>query len=345
MALISILNRRSLLAGSLGAALVAGGFGRLRLAAAADSFILAHAFVTDHIVHPVSLKFAERLAALSNGQLTVDYHPGGDLGDYIQQFEQTMQGGLPMTMAGLATDFDARLNVGYLAYVVDNWESARRLYGPGGQMAAILDGVLNDLGLKLIGTIPGGFGSIAVRKGVDRRPMDFPEDAAGFKMRVPPFEIGVRRFEAWGFSPVPIPYSELYTALQLGTVDGRSFGPPQEIWEMRDALGAYILTRDYFDVAFWVANKAWYEGLAADQRGWIDAAAADAVNLGWDEGQRREEDQLQKLRDYGIEVMELTPDHLAKAKAIVYAKEWPWMESTVGGELMAKVRAAAGVTQ
>jgi TRAP-type C4-dicarboxylate transport system substrate-binding protein len=320
---------------------MAGG----QTATAQDSFILAHAFVTDHIVDPVSRRFAERLTEVSGGKMTVDYHPGGDLGDYIQQFEQTMQGGIPMTMAGLATDFDERLNVGYLAYVVDNWESARRLYGPGGPMLAILDGVLADLNLKLVGTIPGGFGSIAVRKGVDARPSSFPEEAAGFKMRTPPFEIGVRRFEAWGFAAVPIPYSELYTALQLGTVDGRSFGPPQEIWEMRDTLGAYILTRDYFDVAFWVANKDWWDALSAEQRGWIEAAAADAVALGWQEGERRENAELQKIKDYGIEVVELTPEELAKAKAIIYEKEWPWMTSIVGEELMAQVRKAAGVSQ
>jgi len=340
MARLAQLTRRSMLGMAL-ALCMAGG----QTATAQDSFILAHAFVTDHIVDPVSRRFAERLTEVSGGKMTVDYHPGGDLGDYIQQFEQTMQGGIPMTMAGLATDFDERLNVGYLAYVVDNWESARRLYGPGGPMLAILDGVLADLNLKLVGTIPGGFGSIAVRKGVDARPSSFPEEAAGFKMRTPPFEIGVRRFEAWGFAAVPIPYSELYTALQLGTVDGRSFGPPQEIWEMRDTLGAYILTRDYFDVAFWVANKDWWDALSAEQRGWIEAAAADAVALGWQEGERRENAELQKIKDYGIEVVELTPEELAKAKAIIYEKEWPWMTSIVGEELMAQVRKAAGVSQ
>ena len=338
MAKLAGLSRRSL----LGVALALGVMGA-EAASAEENFILAHAFVTDHIVDPVSRKFAERLAEVSGGQMTVDYHPGGDLGDYIQQFEQTMQGGIPMTMAGLATDFDQRLNVGYLAYVVDNWDSAKRLYGPGGPMVGILDGVLSDLNLKLIGTIPGGFGSIAVRKGVDARPTSFPEEAAGFKMRTPPFEIGVRRFEAWGFAVVPIPYSELYTALQLGTVDGRSFGPPQEIWEMRDTLGAYILTRDYFDVAFWVANKDWWNGLTDEQRGWVEAAAADAVTLGWEEGQRREDAMLADIKNYGIEIVELTPDELAKAKAIIYDKEWPWMASIVGDDLMNQVREAAGV--
>ena len=58
---------------------------------AEDSFILAHGFGTDHFVHPVGEQFAELIAEASGGAFVVDYHPGGDLGDYIQQFEQTMR--------------------------------------------------------------------------------------------------------------------------------------------------------------------------------------------------------------------------------------------------------------
>jgi TRAP-type C4-dicarboxylate transport system substrate-binding protein len=312
-------------------------------AAAADAFILAHGFGTDHFVHPAGTQFTEQLARLSGGALTVEFHPGGDLGDYIQQFEQTMQGGIQMTLAGPATDLDARLNVSYLAYIADDWTRARELYGPGGQMVTVLDGVARDLGLKLLGMVPGGFGNIAVRKGVDRRPVSFPADAAGFKMRVPPFEIGVRRFEAWGFSPVPIPYSELYTALQLGTVDGRSFGPPTEIWEMRDAIGAYILTRDYFDTAFWIANLDWWEALEAQHRTWIETAANDAIAASWQQGEENERKQLEQIKAFGIEVVPLPADAMNAAKAIVYDKEWPWMETVVGAEFMAAVRKAAGL--
>ncbi len=73
-------------------------------APAQETFILAHGFGTDHFVHPIGQSFAENLKEVSGGALTVDYHSGGDLGDYIQQFEQTMRGGIPMTLAGPATD-------------------------------------------------------------------------------------------------------------------------------------------------------------------------------------------------------------------------------------------------
>lgn len=314
-------------------------------AQAEESFILAHGFGTDHFVHPVGLDFSERLSDISGGALVVDYHPGGDLGDYIQQFEQTMRGGIPMTLTGPATDLDARLNIAYLAYVVDGWDSARELYGPGGSMLEVLDGVAEDLNLKLFGMVPGGFGGIAVRRGVDSRPTSFPDEARGFKMRVPPFEIGVKRFDAWGFSPMPIPYSELYTALQLGTVDGRSFGPPTEIIEMQDAISAYIRTRDYFDAAFWVVNRDWWNGLGEEQRDWIQSAVDETMAAAWEEGEQKERDDLERIKEFGIEVIELSPEELEQAKGIVYENEWPWMATIVGDELMASVRAAAGISE
>jgi TRAP-type C4-dicarboxylate transport system substrate-binding protein len=334
----SAITRRTAIGAGLAFVMAVSGSVR-----AQEEFILAHGFGTDHFTHPVGLHFSELLEDLSNGAMVVDYHPGGDLGDYIQQFEQAMRGGIPMTLTGPATDMEARLNIGYLAYVVDDWDSARELYGPGGSMIEIMGNVLDELNLELIGMIPGGFGGIAVRKGVDRRPTSFPEDAEGFKMRVPPFEIGVKRFDAWGFSPMPIPYSELYTALQLGTVDGRSFGPPTEIIEMRDAISAYIRTRDYFDTSIWVANKDWLAGLTDEQRGWIDQAAETALTAAWEEGERKEREDLERIKEYGIEVIELTPEELENAKAIVYETEWPWMATIVGEDLMADVRKAAGL--
>src|SRR5690606_34394490 len=149
-------------------------------------------------------------------------------------------------------------------------KTARELHGPGGDLTRILGNVMDELNLVLIGNIPGGFGGNPRRHRDDRRPTSLPEDGAAVQMRVPLGEIRVRRFEAWWFSPVPIPYSELYTALQLGTVDGRSFGPPTEIIGMRDAISAYIRTRDYFDTSIWVANKDWWNGLTDEQRGWIE---------------------------------------------------------------------------
>ena len=312
-------------------------------ALAQTKFILAHPMTTDHINHTTAQDFIVKLKELSGGKLEVEYHPGGDLGDWVVQFEQVMQGALPMSMTWLASDFDKRFDIAYLAYVVDNWADGTRIYGPGGPMIKVYDDLLDPVDVKLLGTLPTDFGSIAIRKGVGKRPSMFPGDAKGIKIRVPPLAIGVKRFEAWGFSPVPIPFSELYTALQLGTVDARSFGPPVEIWQMRDVLEAYILTRDYFEHAFWIVNKGWWNKLSGDEQKWIQAAADHASAKAWRDAESIGESFIQKVKDYGIEVIELTPEQRTAAKKLVYEQEWPWMEEQVGKELMDKIKAAAGM--
>jgi TRAP-type C4-dicarboxylate transport system substrate-binding protein len=245
-----------------------------------------------------------------------------------------------MTMTWGASEIDPRLDLSFLAYVVDNWKDAEKLFGPGGPMVDVNNDIFKDNNVVLLGVIPTDFGSVAIRKGIGRVPVNFPEDCKGIKVRVPPIPIGIQRFETWGFSPVPMPFAELYTALQLGTVDARAFGPPVEIWQMRDVIETYILTRDYFEIAFWLANKKWWEKLSKDEQNAIRTAAEDATKWSWQEAQRAGQGYIDKVKEYGIKVVELTPAQLKKAKDMLYEKEWPWAEKKLGKDLVDKVRAA-----
>ncbi|MBN3562732.1 TRAP transporter substrate-binding protein DctP [Aliamphritea spongicola] len=309
---------------------------------AGDDFILAHAYPADHIFHMASETFIEEMKS-NNSELEVSYHPGGDLGDWASIFEQSMEGVVPMTMSFGASEYDPRLDLSWLAYVVDNWDDARKVYGPNGQMTDVYNEILGDLDLEILGTIPTGFGSLAVRKGVNRVPTSFLEDAQGFKMRVPPAPVAIERFKNWGFTAVPMPFAELYTALQLGTVDGRAFGPSVEIWQMRDVLESYVLTKDYFEHAFWVVNKSWMDSLPEAEQKKIRDAAEVTMTKVWAEAQSIDEGFLAKVQENGINVVELSPAELKKAKSIIYEKEWPFMEEIVGTEIMNKMRAIAGI--
>ncbi|WP_136678492.1 TRAP transporter substrate-binding protein DctP [Neptunomonas sp. XY-337] len=314
----------------------------LSTAQAGEDFIFAQAMTTDHIFHSASEKFIDNLKARQSAY-SPEYHPGGDLGDWTSQFEQAMQGVIPMTITYGASEFDPRLDLTWLGYVVDDWESARKAYGPNGPMLNVYNEIMADNDLVVLGLIPTGFGSITMRKGVDKVPTNFPEDAAGIKMRVVPTPLAIERFANWGFSAVPMPFAELYTALQLGTVDGRAFGPAVEIWQMRDVLQSYILTRDYFEHAFWVVNKDWWEDLPEAERNKMRAAADETLAWVWTEAERIDNGYLQQVRDYGIDVVELTDAQRNKAKELLYANEWPYMEKVVGSEIMDMMRKIAGI--
>ena len=306
-----------------------------------EEFILAHAMNTDHVFHAISERFISELGDESG--VSINYHPGGDLGDWTSLFEQSMQGVVPMTLTWASSDFDPRLDLIYLGYIVSNWEEAKELYGPGAGMLDVYNDMLGDLGLHAVGIIPTDFGSVVIRKGVGELPLNFPDDPGGMKIRVPGLAIAVDRFNNLGFAAVPIPLSEVHTALQLGTVDARSFSTAVETYTLRDVLEANILTNDYFEVAFWLVNKDWWDDLSDEVRSALQGAADDTIEWSWQEAERKSEEFLQKARDAGINVVELSDEQMSAAKQIVYDNEWPAMEAVVGKDIMDQIRGVVGV--
>ena len=310
-------------------------------AKADEKFIFAHAMNTDHVFHALSERFIADLG--DDSGISISYHPGGDLGDWVSLFEQSMQGVVPMTLTWASSDFDKRLDLIYLGYIVSNWEEAENLYGPGAGMLDVYNNMLGDMDLHAVGIIPTDFGSVVIRKGVGKLPLNFPGDPAGMKIRVPGLSIAVDRFNSFGFAAVPIPLAEVHTALQLGTVDARSFSTAVETYTLRDVLEANILTNDYFEVAFWLVNKGWWDGLADDDRAALQGAADRTIAWSWQEAKRKSDEFLQKARDEGINVVELSDEQMSAAKQLVYDNEWPVMEAVVGKDIMDKLRDVVGV--
>ena len=331
--------RKSMLHGLAATALIVG-FATMP-AKAQEKFIFAHAMNTDHVFHAISERFMGEL--VDGSGVSIAYHPAGDLGDWTSLFEQSMQGVVPMTLTWASSDFDKRLDLIYLGYIVSNWDEAEQLYGPGAGMLDVYNDMLSDLDLLAIGIIPTDFGSVVIRKGVGKLPLNFPGDPAGMKIRVPGLSIAVDRFNNLGFAAVPIPLAEVHTALQLGTVDARSFSTAVETYTLRDVLEANILTNDYFEVAFWLVNKGWWEGLSDEVRAALQGAADKTIAWSWQEAKRKSDEFLQKAREEGINVVELSDEQMSAAKQIVYDKEWPAMEAVVGKDIMDQIRSVVGL--
>ncbi len=305
---------------------------------AEEDFILATPMPEDHIIHTVASAFMEALPEGSG--LKAEYHPGGDLGDWTALFEQVMQGALPMAMTFSASDFDKRLDITLLPYAFDSWNEAETLLGADGELLKVYEEIYAGLGMKLLGIVPVDFYGLAMRKGEERAPVDFPKDGEGIKLRVAPVAIGIELFETFGFSPVPMPYSELYTALQLGTVDGRAYATPVEIWQMRDVLENYILTNDAFEQGVWVVNQDWWDGLAEDERTAILKARDEALKVAWQQAREKSDEVKAQIEEAGIEIVTLDDGEMASARKLARDKVWPWMEERVGSALIDKIRKA-----
>ena len=170
--------------------------------------------------HPVSMgvkRFAELLAAKSGGKLKVQEFPASQLGNEMQQ-QSALQGGVqemsaPATtsLAGIVKEFGL---VDFPFSVANFAQADALLDGPLGQA---LIAKLPEKGLVALGYWDLGFRNVTNSK----RPITKAEDLEGLKLRVIPNPVFLETFKAFKANPVPMPFAELYGALESKAVDGQ----------------------------------------------------------------------------------------------------------------------------
>ena len=170
--------------------------------------------------HPVSMgvkRFAELLAAKSGGKLKVQEFPASQLGNEMQQ-QSALQGGVqemsaPATtsLAGIVKEFGL---VDFPFSVANFAQADALLDGPLGQA---LIAKLPEKGLVALGYWDLGFRNVTNSK----RPITRAEDLEGLKLRVIPNPVFLDTFRAFKANPVPMPFAELYGALESKAVDGQ----------------------------------------------------------------------------------------------------------------------------
>ncbi|RYZ12741.1 MAG: TRAP transporter substrate-binding protein [Comamonadaceae bacterium] len=170
--------------------------------------------------HPVSFgvkRFAELVAAKSGGKMKVQEFPASTLGNELQQ-QSALQGGIQemsapasTSLAGIVKEF----GLIDFPFAIANFAQADALLdGPLGQA---LIARLPEKGLVALGFWDLGFRNVTN----SRRPITRPEDLDGLKIRVIPNPVFLETFKAFKANPLPMPFAELYGALESKAVDGQ----------------------------------------------------------------------------------------------------------------------------
>lgn len=296
--------------------------------------ILGHGMDQAHYVHKFSVKFIEELTKLSNGEMTIAYHPGGDLGDTLVIMEQNIQGIVPIAISWGMAEIDPRTDFTIMPFLARNWKEAEYAFGPKGLLWNLYDDIYTNMGLKLGATIPTGFTGVVIRKGV-KVPMNFPEDAKGIKIRVPNIPAQIIRQKAMGYSPVSMAYSEVHTAFQTKTIDARAGGPAIEAMHFQDVISTYIHLKDHVDHALLSFNKKWFESLSKQQQERLMAAAGSASEWAWSTIDEEERGNVfNTLKKAKINVVELSPKQQKKVEELVVKAEYPFYEELTSKEFV-----------
>jgi tripartite ATP-independent transporter DctP family solute receptor len=182
---------------------------------------LAHSLDITHPVHKAMVYMAEKAGEKSSGRMEIQIFPSEQLGTEKENIEALQLGYLAMTKISTAVmeGFVPRMKVFGIPYLFrDSEHYWKVLKGPTGR-DLLASG--KSKGLRGLCFYDAGSRSFYSKKEINT-----PEDLKGMKIRVLNSVMSMKMVEAMGGSPTPIPWGELYTALEQGVVDAAENNPP-----------------------------------------------------------------------------------------------------------------------
>jgi tripartite ATP-independent transporter DctP family solute receptor len=290
-----------------------------------------------HVGNPGSLfeESADAFAECANGRLgdraEVQTFGSSQLGDDRELLQKLKLGqvdfSLPSSvMSSVAPEF----GVFEMPYIVQDRDHMRRIQAEVGdtfQQAAL------DQGYRIIGYFENGFRHITNNV----RPINVPGDLEGIKLRTPNGEWRVKMFQLYGANPSPMAFSEVFTALQTGVIDGQENPYAQiasaKFQEVQDYLS---ITGHVYTPGYVLVSERQWQSLPEDVRAELEACGAETQDFVYERAATLEEELLHVIRDAGVAVNEADKAAFVEASAPIYEEFSGTVEG--GAELIERIQ-------
>ena len=168
------------------------------------------------------------------------------------------------------------------------------------------------------------------------RPINKPEDLAGIKLRTPKGAWRVKMFKQYGANPTPMSFSDVFTALKTGVIDGQE-NPYAQIWSAKfQEVQKYLsITGHVYTPAYVLVSEKHFAELPEDVQADLLAAAKETQGFVYELAAKLETDLLTKLKDGGITVNNADKDAFIAASKPIYSEFASSVDG--GGELIETV--------
>lgn len=268
----------------------------------------------DHPQAQGAQKFADLVTAKTNGRIAVKLFPGGTLGGDLQTVSALQGGTVEMTVlnAGILSAQAKEFGIYDFPFLFASPQEADAVTdGPFGKK--LLDKLLAK---NLVGL---GYWELGFRNLTNsKRPITKAEDIAGLKIRVIQSPIYIDMFNALGANAVPMPFPELYTAMEQNAVDGQE-NPFSTILSSKfaEVQKHLTITRHMYNPQAVIVSKKFWDSLPpADQKA-VNEAMAEATTFQRSVSRSQADVALEELKKAGMQVTEFSPAEVDKLRAKV----------------------------
>ena len=253
-------------------------------------------------------KFKELIEEKSGGEIRVKVYPYGTLGTSDQLTELLYNGSLQFCMAspGHIGKMIPEVQVLLLHYVFSDDAEVNRRVLDNPEVRGEFDALFAEKNFKLLSIFSEGWQVWSANK-----PLLSPDDFQGVKFRVMTSPLLIAAYQAYGASATPLPFSEVYSALQLKMVDGQ-VNPIFAIEEM-----SFFEVNDHLIFAnhaqFYttcISNRDFYQDLAPQEKLWVDESIGELQEyIAKTEAQFNEE-RLETIlkKKPGMKIIRLSPE-------------------------------------
>jgi TRAP-type transport system periplasmic protein len=270
--------------------------------------------IVNAIDHPQGIgakKFAELVEQKSGGKIKVRIFASGTLGGE-QQVASAMQGGTVevsmMAPAQLVGNFKEFLVLDFPFAFANEREADRVLDGPFGK--ALLD-LMPAKGLVGLAYMEQGYRSISNSK----RPINKLEDIQGLKIRTILNPLYIDMLNTLGANAVPMPFPELYTALETETVDGQE-NPYStvEASKFYEVQKYFSNTRHIYNPQLLLAGKRFWDTLSAEEKKIFEDAAVETRDFQRKIAREMDNKSREFLIKSGMQINDVPPEEIARMR-------------------------------
>jgi tripartite ATP-independent transporter DctP family solute receptor len=254
-------------------------------------------------------KWAEEVEKRSNGRIKMKIYPNESLsnGNSPKGLEAVQNGATEISIHSMIiyNVLDKKFAAPSLPWLVPSYEQADKAMN--GEAGKQLMDLIRTKGIEPLAYGESGFRQITNSK----KPITSPQDLAGLKIRTPSMEMMVDTFKQFGGDPTVMNFSEVFTSLQQGVIDGQENPLPIILNSKLYEVQKYLTIWNYiYDPLVFGMNKKLYDSLDPETQKLLKETAQEAAKYQIELNRKLTEEVLAQLKEKGMEVTELTPDQI-----------------------------------